>query len=106
LVSLTLFIFEFSLGELIKVSVLDRILPNHWNRNILLVLIYDVLLILLWWMFLKIWEKKDYQGSVKWWMAVIAAKIMRKPFNGLHIKESLENEKNQKNPEQNFKIND
>ena len=75
-VSLTIYVFESAIAVIFH-FFLDYMIPG-WNNDILNILLFGVFNLVLWWIILIFWEKKDFKGSIEWMGAQLMQKLSGK----------------------------
>ena len=88
LVTLTIFVFEPLIGNSIKILILDNIFPN-WSNYGYLAFIYGSVLILLWFVILKLWEKVEFKGTLEWLNGKVTSFLTRRDASRLNIMRNL-----------------
>ncbi|NPD88585.1 MAG: DUF1624 domain-containing protein [Asgard group archaeon] len=88
LITLTIFVFEPLVGTTIKELILDKIAPG-WSTNPIFAFIYGFALIMLWFVFLKLWEKVKFKGTLEWINGKITSFLTRRDASRLDIVRNL-----------------
>nr|NQU94220.1 hypothetical protein [Bacteroidota bacterium] len=63
--ALTVFLLEPLFAEIIKQPI-DLVFGKNWNQELMYILLFGFLLLLLWHLILKLWEKAGFIGSIEW----------------------------------------
>ena len=71
--SLTIFVFEAFLATIFH-FILNLIIPG-WNTEPFVVLIFGIFNLVVWWIILHFWQKKDFQGSIEWMGVYVVRKL-------------------------------
>jgi len=74
--SLTMYLLESFFGSVIKLLILDKIFPG-WAQNIALVVGYSFIIVILWILILKVWNKYGKIGSFDWMTGQIKKKVRK-----------------------------
>ncbi|MHA1223594.1 MAG: acyltransferase family protein [Candidatus Heimdallarchaeaceae archaeon] len=92
LVTLSIFVFEPLVGTVIELYVLNILFPG-WNNKPLLPFLYAIGLISLWYIFLKLWERIKFKGSLEWLNGEIIRILSRREATRSTIFKNLYGEK-------------
>ena len=87
--SLTMYLLESFVGSVIKLLILDKIFPG-WSQNLALVVCYSFIMVILWVLLLRIWNKFGQIGSYDWMTGQIKIKV-RKALTKKELKIAAEN---------------
>ena len=88
LITLTIFVFEPLVGNTIKILILDNI-STGWSLNPIFAFLYGFALIMLWYVFLKLWERAEFKGTLEWVNGKITSFLTRRDASRLNIVKNL-----------------
>jgi hypothetical protein len=92
LVALSIFILEGLLSETLK-KIYMALLPNvnFTVINVPAALGYLIILLALWYLIIRVWEKFEFKGSFEWILVQVVGRLRGRMSNRLNVKEVLYN---------------
>jgi Heparan-alpha-glucosaminide N-acetyltransferase, catalytic len=90
MISLTIFMWESSLSYL--VGALIGVIYPTWRANYaFMFFIFSPLMVLIWFIIVRLWEKREFKGSIEWIMIILFQKVSKKKTIKLDVKNMLYN---------------
>lgn len=86
MLALTVYILEPIVAEVFR-KIIDQFLGSEWNNELQYVLLFGFLLLLFWWMVLKLWQKVGFKGSFEWITGVAMLKLAGKTSGKVSFKD-------------------
>ena len=77
MLALTVYTLEPVVAEIFR-KITDLVLGNDWINHLQYVLVFGLFLLLFWWIFLRLWEKVRFKGSIEWLTSIVLLKFAGK----------------------------
>lgn len=77
MLALSVYIMEPLVAELFR-KLADLIFGTGWNDQLRFVLLFGLVLLMIWWQLLKLWERAGFKGSFEWLTGMILLKLAGK----------------------------